>query len=80
MKSRVFGSFFALPKILPKNIIFINPKISRSKLHTFFLYKNTVYKNTEAEIWYHIFQKMEKYSSITKESFVKWNSKSREAV
>ena len=39
-------------------------------LHTFF-YKNTVYKNTEAEIWYHIFQKMEKYSSITNESFVK---------
>ena len=26
-----------------------------------------VYKNTEAEIWYHFFQKMGKYSPITKE-------------
>ena len=28
--------------------------------------KNTVYKNTEAEIWYQIFPKMKNYLSVTK--------------
>ena len=39
-----------------------------------YLYKSTVYKNNEAEIWYQIFQKTEKmgkYSPITKERYVK---------
>ena len=39
-------------------------------IHSFF-YKNTVYKNTEAEIWYQFFQKMGKYSPITKENYVR---------
>ena len=41
-------------------------------LHTF-LYenKNTVYKNTETEIWDQTFQTMENYLSITKPKYVK---------
>ena len=40
-------------------------------IHPFF-YKNTVYKNTDAETWYHFFlSENGKYSPITKERCVK---------
>ena len=48
-----------------------------SPQYTPFFYKNTFYKDTEAEIWYHLFQKMGKYSPITKVCQMKHQVKRR---